>query len=91
MRVTLTDKLGVRIQHLIDTGRYPDADAVVERALAALEAAEQERFLKLRELDLAGHNSGPGEELTEKLWDEIERSSEERFQRGEESPWHVCP
>jgi len=91
MSVTLTVELEARIRYWIETGRYPDAEAVVEKALDVLEAQEQERFLKLREMVLAGFNSGPGEELTEELWDEIERSSEERFQRGEEPPPHVCP
>ena len=91
MSVTLTLQLEERIQHWIETGRYPDAEAVVEKALEALEEQEQGRFLKLRELVLAGFESGDAVELTDELWDEMERSSEERFQRGEVPPPHVCP
>ena len=91
MSVTLTVELEERIQHWIETGRYPDAEAVVEKALEALEEQEQGRFLKLRELVLAGFESGDAVELTDELWDEMERSSEERFQRGEVPPPHVCP
>ncbi len=46
MSVTVTPETEEQIRHWIDTGRYPDADAVIHRALAALEAQEQARFLK---------------------------------------------
>ena len=91
MSVTLTHQLEERIQHLVGSGRYPDADTVIAKALEALEAQEQERFVKLRELVLAGFSSPSAGELTEEMWDEIERSSEERFQRGEEPSPHVVP
>ncbi|HEY7034002.1 MAG TPA: type II toxin-antitoxin system ParD family antitoxin [Thermomicrobiales bacterium] len=91
MSVTLTPQTEERIRHWIETGRYPDAEAVIDRALEALEHEEQARFLKLRELVLAGHNSGPGEELTEELWDRMEREAEEAYLRGEKPSPHVCP
>jgi len=91
MTVTLSHKVEEQIRHWIDTGRYADADAVMMRALEALEAEEQARFLKTRELILAGHNSGPGEELTEELWDRLEREAEEAYQRGEKPSPPVCP
>ncbi|MEA2526571.1 MAG: Bacterial antitoxin of ParD toxin-antitoxin type system [Thermomicrobiales bacterium] len=77
MSVTLTPRTEAEIRRWIDTGRYADADAVIHKALEALEVQEQERFLKLRELVLAGHNSGPGEELTDELWEEIAREADE--------------
>jgi putative addiction module CopG family antidote len=91
MSVTLPPEIEARVRQWIETGRYPDADAVIDKALKALEDQEQARFLKLRELVLAGHNSGIAGELTEEMMDEIERNSEERFQRGEEPRSHVCP
>jgi putative addiction module CopG family antidote len=91
MSVTLPPRLEERIRHWIENGRYPDAEAVIDKALEALEDQEQARFFKLRELVLAGHNSGIAGELTEELMDEIERSAEERFQRGEEPSSHVGP
>ncbi len=91
MSVTLSPEVEEQIRRWIDTGRYPDPDAVIARALEALEAQERARFAKVRELVLAGHNSGIAGELTEELMDEIERSAEERFRRGEEPSSHVGP
>jgi putative addiction module CopG family antidote len=89
MSVTLTPRTEAEIRRLIESGRYADADAVVQTALAALEARDQERLLKLRELVLTGHNSGIAGELTEEMMDEIERSAEERFLRDEEPRLHA--
>ncbi len=91
MSVTLTPQAEQHIRDLVERGDYPDAAAVIERALEALKDQEEAKFLKLRELVLAGHNSGPGVELTDELWDEMERRSEERFLRGDEPAPHVCP
>ena len=91
MSVILNPEAEEKIRYWIDSGRYPDASAVILEALDALEAQEQARFLRLRELVLAGFNSGPGEELTDELWDRLEREAEERFQRGEQPSPHVCP
>jgi putative addiction module CopG family antidote len=91
MTLTLTVELEERIRHWIDTGRYQDAEAVVVKALEALEAEEQARFLKARELILAGLNSGPTVELTEELMDEIERDAEVAYLSGEKPSPHVCP
>jgi antitoxin ParD1/3/4 len=91
MSVTLTPQTEAEIRQLIDSGRYPDADAVVHTALRALKDQEEAKLAKLRELVRAGFASGPAVELTDELWDEIERRSEERFQRGEKPAPHVCP
>ena len=91
MSVTLTPQAEQQIQDWIDRGHYPDAAAVIDRALQALKDQEDAKFLKLRELVRAGFESGDAVELTDELWDEIERRSEERFQRGEEPSPHVCP
>jgi putative addiction module CopG family antidote len=90
MSVTLTPRVEQRIRHRVESGQYPDADAVIDKTLDALEAQEQARFLKLRELVLAGHSSGIAGELTDEMWDEIERSAEERILRGEKPSPHVC-
>jgi putative addiction module CopG family antidote len=91
MSVTLTPRTEAEIRRWLETGRYADADAVVQTALEALEAQEQEKLDKLRALVLAGFASPSAGELTEELMDEIERSSEERFQRGEQPSPYVCP
>lgn len=91
MSVTLTPEIEARIQPWIETGRYPDADAVVAKALEALEAQERAQFLKLRELVRAGFESGPAVELTDEIWDEMEREVDEAYLRGDVPPAHVCP
>jgi putative addiction module CopG family antidote len=91
MTVILAPKIEEQIRHWIDTGRYADAEAVIEKALEALEDQEQVRFEKARALILAGLNSGPGVELTDELMNEIEREAEEAYLRGEKPGPHVCP
>ena len=91
MRITLTPEVQAQIQDRIERGRYPNADAVIVKALEVLDAQEHARLLKTRELVLAGLNSGPGEELTEELWDRLEQEAEEAYQRGEKPSAHVCP
>jgi Arc/MetJ-type ribon-helix-helix transcriptional regulator len=47
MTITLTPEVQDRIQRKIESGHYPDAEAVIVKALAALaalEAEEQARF-----------------------------------------------
>lgn len=82
MSMTLTPEVEAQIRHWIDGERYPNADAVVLKALQALAAQEQARLLRVRELVLAGHNSAPGEELTDQLWEEIAREADEADRLG---------
>ena len=91
MSVTLTPQTEAEIERLVESGRFTDADAVVQTALHVLNEQYETKLAKLRELVLAGFNSGPGEELTDELWDRLEREAEERFQRGERPSPHVCP
>lgn len=83
MSVTLTTRTEEEIRSWIESGRYPDADALIHTALQALKDQEEAKLLKLRELVRAGFESGDAVELTDELWAEIERRSEERFLRGE--------
>jgi putative addiction module CopG family antidote len=82
MSLTLTPEVEEQIRHWIETGRYPDADAVVLQALQALEVQEQARFLKTRELVLAGLNRREGVELTPEVWEEIAREADEADRLG---------
>jgi putative addiction module CopG family antidote len=82
MSVTLTPEVEDRIRHWMDSGQYPDAGSLILKALEALEAQEEARFLKLREPILVGHSSGPGEELTDELWERIEREADEADRLG---------
>jgi putative addiction module CopG family antidote len=91
MSVTLAPELEDRIRSWIESGQYPDADAVLRDALQLLEERNQARFLQLRDLVRAGFESGDAGELTPELMDEIEREAEEAFRRGEQPSPHVCP
>jgi putative addiction module CopG family antidote len=91
MSVTLSPETEAKIRRWIDSGHYPDEDSAISSAFQALEDQYEVKLAKLRELVREGFESGEGVELTDELWDEIERNSEERFLRGEEPPPHVCP
>ncbi len=91
MTVTLTPQAQQQIQDWIERGHYPNAAAVIDGALQALKDQEEARLLKLRELVRAGFESGPGVELTDELWEEMEREVDDAIQRGDEPPPHVCP
>jgi putative addiction module CopG family antidote len=91
MSVTLAPEIESRIRSWIDSGRYPNANAVMLDALQLLEERSQAQLLKLREMVRAGFESGDPVELTPELWDELERESEEAYLRGEQPDPDVCP
>jgi putative addiction module CopG family antidote len=82
MSVTLNPRLEERIRHWIESGRYSDADAVIDKALEALENQEQTRLAKLRELVTVGFASGDGGEFTPETWAEIAREADEADRLG---------
>ena len=90
MTITLSPQAEKQIQDWIERG-FPNAAAVIDKALLALNEQEEAKLVKLRELVRAGFESGDAVELTDELWDEMERRSEERFLRGEKPSPHVCP
>jgi hypothetical protein len=45
--------------------------------------------LSARQLILAGHKGGPGRELTDEVWAEMERAVDEAYAPGDEPPPHV--
>lgn len=91
MVIRLNPTAEARVRHLLGSERYPDADAVIDDALGLLEERERPGLRKLRALVLAGRDSGDYRELTDELWAEIERSADERFERGEQPSPHVQP
>lgn len=91
MALTLSREIEDRIEQLVVSGQFPDASAAIRSALDALVELEDVRFQRARELVAAGFASGPGVELTDDVWDEIERESEEAFLRGEKPGAHVRP
>jgi len=91
MSVTLAPQTEAEIERLVESGRYPNADAAVQSAIRLLNEQYEAKLERLRQLVREGFESGPGRELTDEVWDEIERRAEERFQRGESPAPHVCP
>jgi putative addiction module CopG family antidote len=82
MSINLTPQVEQRIRDWVENGPYPDADAVVDKALQALEAQEQAKFLKLRELVRAGFEHSNLREFTPELEEEIAREADEADRRG---------
>jgi putative addiction module CopG family antidote len=91
MTVILTPQAEASVRRLIESGQYPDAETVIDQALQALEEQARAGLSTLRKLVWIGHTSGVAGELTAEMWDEIERSSEERFRRGDVPSPHVRP
>jgi len=83
MSVILTPHAETRIRHLIESGQFPNAAAVIDRALEALDDEQRARFEQARALALAGLQSGDAVELTDGLWDEMEREADAAYRRGE--------
>jgi putative addiction module CopG family antidote len=74
------------IRELVATGRFKDEADVVREALRLLDSREQ-RFQELRasiQAGLAAIERGEGIELTDEVWDRLDREAQERITRGEE-------
>ena len=82
MSVTLLPETETAIRRLVDSGRYPTADAAVQSAIKLLNDQYETQLAKLRELVLAGFASGDGGELTPEFWDEIAREADEADRLG---------
>ena len=91
MVVHVSPRVEAEIEWLVSSGQCADANAVIDEGLRLLVEREQARFLRLRELVRAGFNSGEPIELTDDLWDEIDRDADEAAQRGDIPSPHVCP
>ena len=85
----LTPQHEALIERLIISGRFNDADQVIDEAFRLLD--ERARLEQLRAKVQIGLDSGPGVELTPHLMDELEREAEEAYQRGEKPSPDVCP
>ena len=81
-----------RIQRHIDSGRFPNVDAVLSRALDELENAEKLRILRVlvaeADEDLA---RGDVYEITPTFWDELRAEAEEDDRLGLPISDHVKP
>ena len=92
MNVNLTPRLEAMVRKKVESGLYNNASEVVREALREMERKDQ--FARLREsLVEADEQVARGEfyELTDTLWEEIEREAEEADLRGEPINPDVCP
>lgn len=88
MAIDLRPDIESAIMEKVDSGSYPDADAVVRAAMRLL---EEEEFRARIADAVASLDRGEGVELTPQVWDEIEREADEMLRRGEQPARHVCP
>lgn len=64
MTVQLSSRVEAKIEQLVASGRYANADEVIDEAVRLLAEREHERFLHLQALVRAGFESGEAVELT---------------------------
>lgn len=91
MSITLTPRIEDQIQSWVESGHYPDADAVLSDALSLL---HERKLAVLRAkiqigLDQIAH--GEVIELTPEVWDEIEREADDAERQGLPLNPDVCP
>ena len=81
------------IRNLVSTGRFEDEAQVVREALRLLDRREQ-RILEIRnsvQEAIAEYERGEAIELTDEVWDRLEREAEAQAAQGVELKSDVCP
>jgi putative addiction module CopG family antidote len=92
MALQLSPKIQQQIRERVESGKYPDADTVVEQALDQLE--QHEKYLHLKALIAVGVEQaerGEAVEYTQELRREIRESARRRYLAGEKPNPDVCP
>jgi antitoxin ParD1/3/4 len=84
MSVTLTPQVEDQIRHWVDSGQYPDADAVLRQALRLLEEQEQRRERLRAELQPAVEQAKRGEliDFTPERFEEIKQRAIDGARQG---------
>jgi Arc/MetJ-type ribon-helix-helix transcriptional regulator len=80
--VTISAETEQAIQQLIDSGRYHDAGDVIDAAVVFFAAQLTSQQQRLREMVVAGFESGDGGTYGPGFWDEIAREAEEADRQG---------
>ncbi|MGH2615214.1 MAG: type II toxin-antitoxin system ParD family antitoxin [Thermomicrobiales bacterium] len=92
MNVSLTPELEALIRQRVESGRYSDANEVVEEALRLLKEREQLEHLRgLLAVGLEQAQRGELVEFTPEWIEDLHRRVEEMDLRGEEPGPDVCP
>jgi putative addiction module CopG family antidote len=74
------------IRSLVSAGRFEDEGAVLREAIRLLDRREQQ-IIEIQssiQEGLAAIERGEGIELTDEVWDRLDREAQERIARGEE-------
>lgn len=93
MATQVSPSLEKKIAALVASGKFTDADDVLDQAVRLLESRESKlEWLRaaIAEGD-AQYERGETVLFSEELMDELERESEEAFLRGEQPSPDVCP
>jgi len=93
MPMRLPADVETSIRNLISTGRFEDEAQVVREALRLLDRREQQ-FMELRssiQESLAAIERGEGIELTDEVWNRLDREAQERIARGDEPDLDAWP
>jgi len=81
------------IRKLVSTGRFENEAQVIREALRLLDRREQ-RIAELRssiQAGIAEYERGEAIELTDEVWDRLEREAAERTAQGVAPKSDVCP
>ena len=89
MSVQIAPDIEARIREKVESGPYPDADAVLRDAIHLLEDRDRKHAWLLQAL--AEGEKGEGRELTQELLDELHERAMRRAQAGEQPSPDVCP
>lgn len=92
MNVNLTPRLEAMVREKVESGLYNNASEVVREALRDMERKDQLERLR-KSLQEADEQVARGEfyELTDALWEEIEREADEADRRSDPIVPDVCP
>lgn len=91
--IQIAPQLRERVQRHVESGRYVDASAVIERALDLMEE-NQEKLRVLWELIQEGLDEverGETVVMTPTFWDELQAEADEEDRLGIPIPDHVKP
>ena len=95
MVVELSPRIGALIKEKVESGEYPDADAVVTEAMRLLQErddeAKLERLRAMVQVGLDQAERGEVIELTPDLYEKIWENARRKLREGHHPKADVCP
>lgn len=92
MTVSLSPELEALVHQKMQTGQYNTPNEVMQEAMRLLDA--RDRLARIREIvaiGIAQADRGEVVEMTDEVWDEIEREADEEERLGLPLDPDVCP